>query len=347
MQEFFTESSQKLQEFNDFLASPRKIVITTHQNPDADALGSSLGLAAYLTKKGHFPTIITPTDYPDFLRWMSGEKDVINFESDKQELSKTLISEAEMIFCLDFSALNRIKHMEEYVKKTSAKKVLIDHHQQPENFADFIYWSEKSAATCELIFKLIETLGDKHLIDIPLAECLYAGLVTDTGSFRFDSTTPEVHRVAGELIVVGIQTNSVHRRIFDSNAFERMKFLGFALGERLTYLPEFNVAYMAISKEDLARFSSKNGDTEGIVNYGLSIKGVVMAAIFTERDDMIRISFRSIDDFSVSEFSRNHFHGGGHKNAAGGRSQDTLAKTVEKFLALLPKYEQELTVNKS
>ena len=347
MQEFFTESSQKLQEFNDFLASPRKIVITTHQNPDADALGSSLGLAAYLTKKGHFPTIITPTDYPDFLRWMSGEKDVINFESDKQELAKTLISEAEMIFCLDFSALNRIKHMEEYVKKTSAKKVLIDHHQQPENFADFIYWSEKSAATCELIFKLIETLGDKHLIDIPLAECLYAGLVTDTGSFRFDSTTPEVHRVAGELIAVGIQTNSVHRRIFDSNAFERMKFLGFALGERLTYLPEFNVAYMAISKEDLARFSSKNGDTEGIVNYGLSIKGVVMAAIFTERDDMIRISFRSIDDFSVSEFSRNHFHGGGHKNAAGGRSQDTLAKTVEKFLALLPKYEQELTVNKS
>ncbi|WP_394990484.1 bifunctional oligoribonuclease/PAP phosphatase NrnA [Emticicia sp.] len=342
MQEFFTESSQKLQEFNLFLASPKKIVITTHQNPDADALGSSLGLAAYLKKRGHFPTIITPTDYPDFLRWMSGEKEVINFESDKQELAKSLISDAEMIFCLDFSALNRIKHMEEFIKKSSAKKVLIDHHQQPESFADFVYWSDKSSATCELIYELIEKLGDKNLIDIPLAECLYAGLVTDTGSFRFDSTTQEVHRVAGELISVGIQTNSIHRKIFDSNAFERMKFLGFALGERLTYLPEFNVSYMAISKEDLLRFSSKNGDTEGIVNYGLSIRGVVMAAIFTERDDMVRISFRSIDNFSVSEFSRNHFNGGGHKNASGGRSHETLEKTVEKFLALLPKYQQEL-----
>jgi bifunctional oligoribonuclease and PAP phosphatase NrnA len=248
-----------------------------------------------------------------------------------------------MIFCLDFSALNRIKHMEEFVKNASAKKVLIDHHQQPENFADFVYWSEKSSATCELIYELIEKLGDKALIDIPLAECLYAGLVTDTGSFRFDSTTQEVHRVAGELLAVGIQTNSVHRRIFDSNTFERMKFLGFVLGEKLIYLPEYNVSYMAISKDELARFSSKNGDTEGIVNYGLSIKGVVMAAIFTERDDMIRISFRSIDDFSVSEFSRNHFNGGGHKNAAGGRSHESLEKTVEKFLALLPQYQKKLT----
>ncbi len=346
MQEFFTESSQKLQEFKDFLVSPKKIVITTHQNPDADALGSSLGLAAYLKKKGHFPTIITPTDYPDFLRWMSGESEVINFESDKQDLAKKLISEAEMIFCLDFSALNRIKSMEDFVKKSTAKKVLIDHHQQPEAFADFVYWSEKSAATCELIYELIEKLGDKHLIDIPLAECLYAGLVTDTGSFRFDSTTQEVHRVAGELLAVGIQTNSVHRRIFDSNTFDRMKFLGFILGEKLTYLPEYNVAYMAISKEELAKYSNKNGDTEGIVNYGLSINGVVMAAIFTERDDMIRISFRSIDNFSVSEFSRKNFNGGGHKNAAGGRSHESLAKTVEKFLSLLPKYAAELVINK-
>lgn len=345
MQEFFTESSQKLQIFNDLLSKPKKIVITTHQNPDADALGSSLGLAAYLSKKGHFPTVITPTDYPDFIRWMSGETNVINFESEKQDLAKKMIADADIIFCLDFSALNRIKGMEEYVKKSSAKKVLIDHHQQPEDFADFVFWNEKAAATCELIYLLIEILGDKALIDIPIAECLYAGLVTDTGSFRFDSTTAEVHRIAGELISTGIHTNGVHRKIFDSNTFERMKFLGFALGEKLTYLPEYNVAYMAISKEELGRFSSKNGDTEGIVNYGLSIKGVVMAAIFTERDDMIRISFRSVDGFSVSELSRTHFNGGGHKNAAGGRSHDSLNKTVEKFLALLPQYKNELIAN--
>jgi phosphoesterase RecJ-like protein len=345
MQEFFTESAQKRQLFDDLLAQPRKIVITTHQNPDADALGSSLGLAAYLKKKGHFPTIITPTDYPDFLRWMSGEKEIINFESDKQDVAKKLIAEAEIIFCLDFSALNRIKGMEDFVRRSTAQKVLIDHHQQPENFANFVYWSEKAAATCELIYQLIEKLGDKSLIDIPLAECLYAGLVTDTGSFRFDNTTEHIHQVAGELIAVGIHTNGIHRKIFDSNSFERMKFLGFILGEKLTYLPQYNVAYMAISKEELSRFSSKNGDTEGIVNYGLSVKGVVMAAIFTERDNMIRISFRSVDNFSVSEFSRNHFEGGGHKNAAGGRSHESLEKTVEKFLALLPKYQQELMNN--
>lgn len=345
MQDFFTESNQKLALFNEFLSSPKQIVITTHQNPDADALGSSLGLSAYLNKKGHFTTVITPTDYPDFLRWMSGETEVINFESDQNSLAKELIANADMIFCLDFSALNRIKGMEGFVKQSAAKKVLIDHHQQPENFADFVFWNERAAATCELIYELIEKLDDKHLIDIPTAECLYAGLVTDTGSFRFDSTSEEVHRIAGELISIGIHPNSIHRKIFDSNTFDRMKFLGFVLGEKLTYLPEYNVVYMAISKEELSRFSSKNGDTEGVVNYGLSIKGTVMAAIFTEKEDMIRVSLRSVDDFSVSEFSRTHFNGGGHKNAAGGRSHESLEKTVEKFLSLLPKYKEELSKN--
>ncbi|AFK03906.1 phosphoesterase RecJ domain protein [Emticicia oligotrophica DSM 17448] len=345
MRDFFTESNQKLQSFNDFLSVPRKIVITTHQNPDADALGSSLGLAAYLKKKGHHPTVITPTDYPDFLRWMSGESDVINFEGERHETAKKLIANAEMIFCLDFSILNRIKSMEAFVRQAPAKKVLVDHHQQPEAFADYVFWNERAAATCELIYELIEKLGDKELIDIPTAECLYAGLVTDTGSFRFDSTTQEVHRIAGELIAVGIHSNGIHRRIFDSNSFDRMKFLGFVLGEKLTYLPEYNVAYMAISKEELSRFSSKNGDTEGVVNYGLSIKGVIMAAIFTEKEDMIRISLRSVDDFSVSELARTHFNGGGHKNAAGGRSSESLEKTVEQFLALLPQYKEQLVGN--
>lgn len=343
MQDFFTESNEKLALFNEFLSSPKQIVITTHQNPDADALGSSLGLSAYLKKKGHFTTVITPTDYPDFLRWMSGESEVINFENDQHSLAKKHIANADMIFCLDFSALNRIKGMEEFVKQSSAKKVLIDHHQQPENFADFVFWNDRAAATCELIYELIEKLGDNNLIDIPTAECLYAGLVTDTGSFRFDSTSEGVHRIAGELISIGIHPNSIHRKIFDSNTIDRLKFLGFVLGEKLTYLPKYNVVYMAISKEELSKFSSKNGDTEGVVNYGLSIKGVVMAAIFTEKEDMIRVSLRSVDDFSVSEFSRNHFNGGGHKNAAGGRSNDSLEKTVEKFLSLLPKYKEELT----
>ncbi|MFD2523556.1 DHH family phosphoesterase [Emticicia soli] len=345
MQEFFTDSVQKLQEFNDLLASPKRIVITTHQNPDADALGSSLGLASYLKKKNHTVTVITPTDYPEFLQWMSGEKEVINFESEKQEQAKRLLAEADVIFCLDFSALNRIKAMEEPVKNAPAKKVLIDHHQQPEHFADFVFWNEKAAATCELIYQLIEILGDKALIDIQAAECLYAGVVADTGSFRFDSTTKDLHRVAGELLDIGVETNSIHRRIFDNNSLERIQFLGFVLGQKLIYLPDYKVSYMAISKDELARYGSKNGDTEGIVNYGLSIKGVEMTAMFVERDDMIRISFRSVKDFSVSEFARNNFNGGGHKNAAGGRSYDGLSKTVERFLSLLPQYQAQLLSN--
>jgi phosphoesterase RecJ-like protein len=342
MQEFFTDSVQKLQEFNDLLASPKKIVITTHQNPDADALGSSLGLASYLKKKNHAVTVITPTDYPEFLEWMPGEEEVINFESEKQDIARRLVADAEVIFCLDFSVLSRIKGMEEPVKKSSARKVLIDHHQQPENFADFVFWNDKAAATCELIYQLIELLGDKALIDVSCAECLYAGLVTDTGSFRFDSTTKDLHRVAGELIEIGVATNSIHRKIFDNNSLERIQFLGFALSQKLVYLPEYRVSYITISKEELAKYDSKNGDTEGIVNYGLSISGVEMTAMFVERDDMVRISFRSVKDFSVSEFARNHFNGGGHKNAAGGRSYVSLAKTLEKFLGLLPQYKTQL-----
>jgi phosphoesterase RecJ-like protein len=342
MYEFFTDSAQKIAKFKDFLAIPKKIVITTHQNPDGDALGSALGICGYLKKKGHSATVITPTDYPNFLRWMAGENEVINFEGNRQEEAKQLIAEADMIFCLDFSALNRIKSMEEFVKKSSAIKVLIDHHQQPENFAEFIFWQESAAATCELIYQLIEKLEETHLIDTAIAECLYTGIMTDTGSFRFDSSTKEVHRIAGELIEKGIEVNHLHRKIFDANSFERMQFLGFALGQKLVHLPEYKIAYFAISKEELEKYSNKNGDTEGIVNYGLSIKDVVMAAIFIEREDLVKISFRSVDNFSVSELARTHFDGGGHKNAAGGRSNESLDATVHKFLNLLPDYKEKL-----
>jgi bifunctional oligoribonuclease and PAP phosphatase NrnA len=335
----------KLEEFKSLLSNPKKIVITTHQNPDADALGSALGMWGYLKKKGHSPTVITPTDYPDFLRWMSGEETVINYEVySRQEEAKRLINEADVIFCLDFSALNRIKDMENHVRNASAQKVLIDHHQQPEDFASYVFWNDQAAATCEIIYQLIEKLDETNLIDKSTAECLYAGLMTDTGSFRFDATNKEVHRVAGELLEKGIEVNKLHRKIFDSNSFERMQFLGYVLS-KMKYLPEYNVAYFTVSKEELEQFNSKNGDTEGIVNYGLSIKGVRMAAIFVEKGDLIKISFRSVDDFSVSELSRQYFDGGGHHNAAGGRSYLSLKATETKFLNLLELYKNQLSNN--
>lgn len=343
MQDFFTDSSSKLVEFQELIASPKRIVITTHQNPDGDAMGSSLGLAHFLSEKKHQVTVITPTDYPEFLRWLPADgSTVINYESQQKDKAEELIATADMIFCLDFSVLNRIKDMENSVRNASAIKVLVDHHQQPENFADFVYWHEHAAATCQLIYELIEKLGESHNISKQTAECLYTGLITDTGSFRFDSTSKDVHRIAGELLERGVNPNRVHRNLFESNQFSRLRLLGYALTEKMVHLPEYRVAYCSLSKEDLLNFNSNNGDTEGIVNFGLSIKDVVMSAIFIERDGLVKISFRSVEDFSVSELSRQNFEGGGHKNAAGGRSNQTLEETINKFLALLPNYKEAL-----
>lgn len=342
MRQYFTEDKTKKTAFEQLLSEPKRVVITTHLNPDGDALGSSLGLAGVLKNKGHFVSVIPPTDYPDFIRWMPGQELITVFEGNQRNTAEQLINDAEVIFCLDFSALNRIKEMEKPVRDSKAIKVLVDHHQQPEDFADYVFWNEKAAATCELVYLMLEaTIGTDEL-DTDAATCLYAGLVTDTGSFRFDATTPDVHRVAGELIAKGVRNSLVHRRLFDTNTFDRVRFLGYALHEKLTYLPEYRVAYFQFSKQELEKFNSKNGDTEGIVNYGLSIAGVVMSVIFVERDDMIKMSFRSVDEFSVSELARTHFQGGGHHNAAGGRSHKTLEETVNKFLKLLPTYKASL-----
>lgn len=342
MRQYFTEDVNKKQAFLTLLSTPKRVVITTHQNPDGDAMGSSLGLADVLLKLGHDVAVIPPTDYPDYLRWMPLQQHVTIFEGNDRSTAEQLIADAEVICCLDFSVLNRVKEMENSVRESKAIKLLVDHHQQPEDFADFVYWNEKAAATCELIYLMLEeTLGTDH-ISAEGASCLYAGLVTDTGSFRFSATTPDVHRVAGELIAKGIDNSLIHRKLFDTNAIDRLRFLGYALNQKLTYLPEYRVAYFSFSKEELAQFNSKNGDTEGIVNYGLSIAGVVMSAIFVEREELVKISFRSVDQFSVSNFSRDNFDGGGHHNAAGGRSYQTLSKTVDKFLALLPDYKEAL-----
>jgi phosphoesterase RecJ-like protein len=214
--------------------------------------------------------------------------------------------------------------------------VVVDHHEEPEQFADFTFWNVKAASTCELIFAMIENLGDRQLVDKTIATCLHTGLITDTGSFRFDSVSQEVHRVAGELVSEGVEVNKIHRSLFDNNDLSRLRLMGHVFSQKLVHLPEFGVAYMTISAEELKSFHSKSGDTEGIVNYGLSIKGVKVAVIFVERNDLIKISFRSIDTVSVSDFSRKYFDGGGHHNAAGGRSTIGLEKTVEKFISLLP-----------
>lgn len=330
---------QNLEAFKALLGSPKKVVITTHHKPDADALGSSLGLSAYLKKKGHSVTVITPTDYPSFLNWMQGNDEVIVYEPNQVAESEKLVEAADLIFCLDFNALSRINDLGEAVRKSRSTKILIDHHLEPEAFYDYAYWDVKAAATAELVYELIKMLGDKHLVDQDMAESLYAGIMTDTGGFKHSNTTKNVHLITAELIELKADNAKVAKLIYDNNSLDRLRFTGYALSQKLKVLPELCTAYFDITAEELKRFNSKTGDTEGLVNFALSIEGIKLAAVIIDRTEAVKISFRSAGEFSVNDFARAHFEGGGHRNAAGGKSDLSLEQTVEKFVGLLPQYK--------
>ncbi|MCB2409893.1 DHH family phosphoesterase [Hymenobacter lucidus] len=332
-----------ISDLKELLAQPRQIFITTHHKPDADALGSSLGLAGYLRKKGHHVTVVTPSDYPSFLSWMPGNDEVVVYDARTNDAQvREIIGTAEVIFCLDFSCLGRINEMGEYIRSAPGTKVLIDHHLEPEQFADLDFSNPKAAATAELVFEVIRDLGDQDMIDVGIGESLYAGIMTDTGSFRHPSTSRNVHLIIAELLNAGIDLSSVHRRIYDSHSEMRLRFLGFVLKDKLVVLREYNTAYIAITQDELRQYQSKTGDTEGLVNFALSIEGVVFAAVLIDRGQAVKISFRSVGAFSVNEFARKNFNGGGHHNAAGGISHEPLEPTVERFLALLPQYQTQL-----
>ncbi len=333
---------QNLDLFKAKLDTPQKIVITTHYKPDADALGSSLGMANYLIKKGHHVQVITPSDYPDFLKWMKGNDDVAVYSDETHDWVADQISEADIIITLDFSVLSRINQMGEMVREAKGFKVNVDHHLAPEDFADFRLWNTKAAATCELCYELIVALGDEALIDEAIANCLYAGIMTDTGGFRHSNTTKNVHEVVAKLIDLGADNSQVAKNIYDKSSLNRLRFLGFALGENLQVIEEYHTAYFALKNKDLAKYNSKTGDTEGLVNYALSIEGITLGALFKETDEGVKISLRSTGEFPANEIASKFFNGGGHRNAAGGRVFDSLEDTVEKFKSILSEYKDQL-----
>lgn len=334
---------EKVEDFKQYLNSPRKAVLLTHFKPDADALGSSLGLAQYLKKKGHTVKVITPSDYPDFISWMPGNKEVLIFQKEKPEKAAHYINDADVIFCLDFSCLARINDLGDLVRKSSSKKVLIDHHLEPEKFADFEQWDGTAASTAELVYKLIVELGDRDLIDANIADCLYAGIMTDTGSFRHSNTSYQVFQIASQLVERGADPYKVSKLVYDTNTLERLRLMGYVLSEKLQVLPEYKTAYVVLTADELKRFGSQTGDTEGLVNFGLSIKGIKLSVLISDRKDSIKLSLRSLGNFSVNDMARTHFQGGGHRNAAGGQTALTLEQTVKKFLELLPQYKDQLT----
>jgi phosphoesterase RecJ-like protein len=336
---------QQWNAFYDLINSPpKRIVIVTHQNPDADAIGSSLGWKIYLQKKGHTATVIIPNECPSNLRWMPDYEEVVTYDinAQTQALSKSLLQEADIICCLDFNILYRIKGLGALVQEATGIKVLIDHHLEPDSFADFVFSDTSKAATAQYVLEIINRLGDGQLVDLPMAKCLYAGIMTDTGSFRHGNTTADVHLAVAELMKTGLNVNYVHRAIFDNNSIGRTRLLGYVLSEKLTVLPEYRTVYMVLSLDDLKCFGSEIGDTDGIVNYGLSLDNIVMSVLMIERRDEIKLSFRSVDEFSVRELANKYFSGGGHKNASGGRTTSSLNETVERLLSVLPEYQSEL-----
>ena len=271
---------QNLDAFKQLLSSPKRIVITPHSNPDADALGSSLGLWAILKKLGHDVTVVSLNDFPGFLKWMHGQQEVIIYDYEPEK-AINLIENAEIIFSLDYSSLDRIGALEDVVRTAPAKKVVIDHHRNPEDFADFTDWSIEAGATGELIFDLCKKMGWVELIDAPIADCIYSGIMTDTGGFRHPNTSQHIHEIVAELIGLGADTAKVAKLVYDSNTVDRLRLLGFSLNERMVVLPEFKVAYIYLSAKDLVNFNAQQGDTEGLVNYALSITGITMAALLS------------------------------------------------------------------
>ncbi|MBS1487581.1 MAG: bifunctional oligoribonuclease/PAP phosphatase NrnA [Bacteroidetes bacterium] len=337
---------EKLVELKALLASPQKVTIVTHFKPDADALGSSLGLAGFLKNTGHRVSVVTPSDFPDFLAWLPGSHEVIALSKHTSEpLQKATLAfqTADIIFCLDFSNLSRINDLADIVRKAPGKKVMVDHHLEPEPFSDFQKWSVQAASTAQLVFELINELGGKAHLDAAIATCLYAGLMTDTGSFRHNNTTAREMAVASELISLGANPSEVARLIYDVNSLSRLKLIGYALYKNLVVYPEYHTACITLSQEELKMLNVQTGDTEGLVNYGLSLKDVRLAVLMYDRGEEIKISFRSLGDFSVNDLARKHFEGGGHKNAAGGSSKLTLEQTMKKFLDLLPQYKTSLS----
>ena len=325
----------QLEQLKQWLDKPATVVIIPHKNPDGDAMGSCLAWQGMLNQIGHSTSVIAPNDYPTFLHWLPGHDGVLIYEND-QELADKLIAGADMVFTLDFNTLKRIDQMGARVAESAAKKVMIDHHQEPDDYADIMFSNPAIGSTCEFVFQIIDAMGLAKHINQDIASCLYTGIVTDTGSFRFPSVTSATHRAVATLIDAGANHSEIHEKIKDNARPDRLKLLGIAL-KNMVFISEYKTAYITISQDELDACNYQKGDTEGFVNYGLSVAGIEMAVLMTEskKEEMIKISFRSKGDLAVNLFAKTYFEGGGHINAAGGKSDKSLRETEAYFLKSL------------
>jgi len=330
--------------FKDLIGEVRKhhkILITTHANPDGDAIGSGLALFGYLKKKLHEVYIMVPDPDPTFLHWMPYHENLLVFNKDREACIKA-IDQAELLISVDYNTLDRLEEATGFVQKAKGIKILIDHHKDPDPGFHWMISDINVSSTAELIYDFIIESGDRDLIDIDIAACIYAGIITDTGSFSYSCNNEKTYQITAHLISAGIDGEHIHRMVYDTYSEDRLRLLGYSLSDKLVVLHESHTAYISLSRDDLQRFNHQVGDTEGIVNFGLSIKDINLAALFMEREGLVKISFRSKGNFSVNELARKYFDGGGHNNAAGAYSYISLQETINKFLSLLPVYTEQL-----
>lgn len=325
---------QPIQDAFPLLHTPKKIFITTHHKPDGDAIGSMLGLALYLAKKGHKVSAVSPGDLPDFLEWMPGVNEMLNYEAQPKE-SEAALKNADLIFGVDFNDFNRTKHLEKLLANATQPKILLDHHLFAKPVWDYGICIPEKSSTCEMVYDFINLYGDNSLIDLDIAACLYTGVMADTGSFKFPITTAAVHIMVADLLQRGLNHTRIHEEIYESWSENRMKFLGYVLIEKMEVFRKYNSALISLSRKDMNLFNVQNGDTEGLVNYPLSIAGITFATLITERSDEVKLSFRSKGNFDVSNFARLYFDGGGHFNASGGRTRTSFTETIVYFKKIL------------
>ncbi len=330
--------------FAEFLKNSKKIVIVTHISPDGDAIGSSLGLYHFLVSQNKKVDIIVPNAFPEFLRWMPGAKEITLYDQ-KKEFADQLIAEADMICCLDFNALKRIDEMGESVKVAKARKVMIDHHPFPDDICSIVISHPEISSTSELVFRLICRLGYFDDMTKEGAECIYTGMMTDTGSFTYNSNNQEIYFIISQLISKGIDKDDINRNVYNTYSESRLRLMGYVLYSKMKVYPEYHSAMIWLTQEELDKFNYIKGDAEGFVNIPLSIKEVKFSVFFREDTDMVKVSLRSVGEFPCNQLASEFFGGGGHLNASGGEFYGTMQEAIDTFERALEKYKPLLLLN--
>ncbi|MBI2966820.1 MAG: DHH family phosphoesterase [Bacteroidetes bacterium] len=334
-------TNAQLKKIRNILGKIPRTVILTHFNPDGDAIGSALAVFHYLSAMGCRCSVAVPDAYPDYLAWMPSVEKII-VARDHPGKAADAIMNAGLIMCVDFNQLKRLMGMEDYVRKSEAPKILVDHHESPEDFHDFLLSEPSACSSAELVYKFFVALYGKKYFNKKIVDCLYTGILTDSMGFRIGNANAQTHRIVSELIELGTQYHRIHNLVYDTNTLDRLRLIGYCLSEKLQVFPEISTALITLSQDELRRFNHRVGDTEGVVNYALSIKGIHLAVFIVERKTHVKLSFRSKNNFPVHTFAKEHFHGGGHFHAAGGETKRSIDETVTKLKNLLPQYEEML-----